>query len=166
MLGLKALRSRLVHLTAMALIATIAPAHAACNIVNGNAYGECRGVRINKGIKGHLTVRSYVSESGIIAGADVLKSGELLLSGVSNGDITVYEGGRLVLTGIVNGTVKNLGGRVDIEGILDHLHTTGGPVVVGGNVGSISGPGPVSYRNGAVVGGSPIDRAANSSNER
>ena len=133
--------------------------HPACNVVDGKAYGDCSGVRVNTGSKGHLTVRSYTSESAIIGGATVLKGGALELSGISNGDILVYRGGRLRLTGIVNGTVRNLGGNVEVEGILDRLYTSGGNVVVGGNVGSVSGDGPVHYKRGAVVGGIPIERA-------
>ncbi|MGH8708954.1 MAG: hypothetical protein ACREVD_12960, partial [Burkholderiales bacterium] len=110
-------------------------------------------------IKGHLTVRSYTSESGIIKGATVVRRGELELSGISKGDITVHKGARFVLTGMVNGTVNNLGGNVEIEGVLDHLHTTGGQVVIGGTVGSVSGPGRASYKKGAVVGGVPLEKA-------
>lgn len=77
------------------------------------------------------------------------------LSGVSNGDIFVYEGGRLRLSGIVNGTVINSRGSVEMEGILNHLHTTGGDVVIGGNVGSVSGNGEVIFEQGAVIGGVP-----------
>jgi hypothetical protein len=68
----------------------------------------------------------------------------------------VHEGGRLQLSGIVNGTVRNLGGSVEVEGILNHLHTTGGDVVVGGNVGSVSGEGGITFKEGAVIGGVPV----------
>ena len=156
-----AVTSRLLVSAAIAFLATIAPSHAACNIIDGKAYGDCAGVRINEGIKGHLTVRAYTAESGIIAGANVLKGGELALSGMSNGDITVHEGGRLVVTGIVDGTVKNLGGSVEIEGMLEHLHTVGGSVLIGGTVGTVSGPGPISYKKGAVVGGVPLQKPTN-----
>lgn len=161
MLVSTAVKSSLLVSAAIALFATIAPSHAACNITDGKAYGDCASVRINESIKSHLTVRSYTAESGIITGANVLKGGELALSGMSNGDITVHEGGRLVLTGIVNGTVKNLGGSVEIEGTLEHLHTTGGSVLIGGTVGSVSGPGSISYKKGAVVGGVPLQKAIN-----
>jgi hypothetical protein len=43
--------------------------------------------------------------------------------------------------------------------MLNHLHTTGGKVVIGGNVGSVSGEGVVSYKKGSVIGGVPLDRA-------
>jgi hypothetical protein len=54
----------------------------------------------------------------------------------------------------VNGTVINSGGSVEVEGILNHLHTTGGDVV-GGNVGSVSGDGEVIFKEGALIGGTP-----------
>jgi hypothetical protein len=150
--------SSLLAFAVATLFAINAPCHAACNIINGKAYGDCAGVRINEGIKRRLTVRSYTTESGFIAGANILKGGELALSGISNGDITVQEGGRLVLTGMVEGTVKNLGGSVEIEGMLDHLYTTGGSVVIGGTVGTVSGAGRIRYRKGAVVGGVPVQK--------
>jgi hypothetical protein len=78
------------------------------------------------------------------------------LSGVSNGDISVHEGGRLRLSGIANGTVRNSGGSVEVEGVLNHLHTTGGDVVIGGNVGSVSGDGEITFKEGAVIGGVPV----------
>jgi hypothetical protein len=152
-------RLMLVAFAMAASFATIAHCYGACNIIDGKAYGDCAGVRINEGIKGRLTVRSYITESGIIAGANVLNGSELALSGISNGDVTVHEGRRLVLTGMVQGTVKNLGGSVEIEGMLEHLYTTGGSVLVGGTVGSVSGPGPVRYKKGAVVGGVPLQKA-------
>jgi hypothetical protein len=128
----------------------------ACNIVGDMAYGDCSGVRVSRSTPEYLTVRSYISQTGIIGGATILKGGVLDLRGVSNGDISVYEGGRLRLSGIVNGTVRNLGGSVEVEGILNHLHTTGGDVVVGGNVGSVSGEGEVIFKEGAVIGGVPV----------
>ncbi|MEO8158266.1 MAG: hypothetical protein ABI648_10760 [Betaproteobacteria bacterium] len=115
-------------------------------------------VVVNEGTKGHLTVRTRTSEAAIIDGATILKGGTLELSGISNGDITVQRGGQLRVTGVVNGTVKNLGGSVEVEGMLHHLHTTGGKVIIGGNVGSVSGEGAVSYKKGAVIGGMPLDR--------
>ena len=155
----RAFHPRILAFAAVAFLGAGTPSHAACNIVDGKAYGDCAGVRINEGIKGKLTVRSYTSEGGIIEGATILKGGELDLRGISNGDITVYEGARLRLTGIVNGTVSNLGGNVEVEGMLEHLHTTGGEVVIGGSVGSVSGNGPASYKKGAVVGGVPVEKA-------
>ncbi|MDX2035055.1 MAG: hypothetical protein SFX72_00265 [Isosphaeraceae bacterium] len=140
-----------------ASIATNAPCYASCNIIDGKVYGDCRGVRLNDGVKGRLTVRSYTAASGIIAGAKILKGGELALSGMSNGDIIVHEGGRLVLTGTVNGTVKNLGGSVEIEGMLDRLYTIGGSSLIGGTVGTVFGTGPVRYKKGAVVSGVPVE---------
>lgn len=158
--------SRVLVPLAIVLVGAPSFTQAACNVVGGKAYGDCAGVRVNEGSKGHLTVRSYSSESAIIDGGTVLKGGVLELSGISNGDIVVHRGARLRLTGVVNGTVRNLGGTVEVEGILDRLYTTGGNVVVGGNVGSVSGDGPVSYKKGAVVGGVPLERAVRKSRKQ
>ena len=151
-------RQVLSAIAAVGLIELTVNAHAACNIVGGKAYGDCNGVRVIEGTKSRLTVRSYTSEAAIIRGATILRGGVLDLSGVSNGDITVHQGGRLRLTGVVNGTVKNLGGAVEVEGMLNHLHTTGGQVTIGGNVGSVSGQGTVSYKKGSLLGGVPIEK--------
>lgn len=142
---------------AAVMIGTTAPTSAACNIVNGKAYGDCAGVTVNRGTKQPLQVRSASSESGIVGGATVFADGSLHLSGISNGDITVHKMGRLFLAGVVNGTVRNLGGTVEVEGILDSLFTTGGEVKVGGTIGSVSGPGAVVFRRGSVLNGTPFD---------
>jgi hypothetical protein len=133
-----------------------APVQGACNIVGDKAYGDCSGVRLSRTTPEYLTVRSYLSQTGIIGGATILSGGVLDLSGVSNGDVFVHEGGRFRLSGIVNGTVRNSGGTVEVEGMLTHLHTTGGDVVIGGTVGSLSGEGEVTFKEGAVVGGVPV----------
>jgi len=143
-------------LVILGLLGPSASVQGACNIVGARAYGDCSGVRVSRSTPQYLTVRSYISQTGIIGGATILKGGVLDLSGVSNGDIFVHEGGRLQLSGIVNGTVRNLGGSVEVEGILNHLHTTGGDVVVGGNVGSVSGEGGITFKEGAVIGGVPV----------
>lgn len=156
-----ALRSRILlrSLLTIGLSVVVSSAYSACNIVGGKAYGDCEGIRVTNGSNGHLTVRGHVVETGIIDGATVLQGGSLDLSGISNGDITVNRGARLRLTGVVGGTVKNTGGHVEIEGIVDHLYTTGGTTVVGGNVGHVSGNGAVQYKKGAVLGGVPFAKA-------
>jgi hypothetical protein len=151
---------RLSALFAFVVIGVLGPSasvQGACNIVGDKAYGDCSGVRVSRSTPEYLTVQSYRSQTGIIRGATILKGGVLDLSGVSNGDISVYQGGRLRLSGVVNGTVRNLGGSVEVEGILSHLYTTGGDVVVGGSVGSVSGEGEVTFKKGAVIGGVPVD---------
>ena len=141
---------------------TLAAPHAAlaaCNIVNGKAYGDCQNVSVNRGTKPALNVRSYVSESAIVAGATVHSGGSLHLTGVSNGDIVVKRGGQLSVTGIVNATVRNDGGTVEIEGIVSQLISNGGRAAVGGQVGSFSGTGPVAFKKGAVLNGTPLERS-------
>ncbi|WP_394809252.1 hypothetical protein [Nitrosomonas sp.] len=155
----QAIARRILAFAAIGFFAAGTTVHAACNIINGKAYGDCAGTQINKGIKGHLTVRSSISESGIIAGATILKGGQLHLSGISNGDIEVHKGALLRLTGTVNGTVNNLDGNVEVEGTLNHLHTIGGKVIIGGSVKYASGKGCISYKKGAVVNEMPVNEA-------
>ena len=57
---------------------------------------------------------------------------------------------------MVNGTVENEGGRITIEGIVERLHSSGGTAVVNGQVGSVSGSGPVTINAGAVLNGVPV----------
>jgi hypothetical protein len=134
------------------------PSWAACNIVNGKAYGDCQGITVRQGSKAALNVRSYVTEGAIVAGATVYFGGSLYLSGISGGDIIVKKGGRLLVSGIVNGTVRNDGGIVEIEGIIEHLVSNGGSAVVGGQVGGVSGEGPVIFKKGSVLQGNPLER--------
>jgi|GEM_PF-7130058 len=128
---------------------------AACNIINGQAYGDCGGVTINQGGKGYLFVTNTVFESGIISGATVRRGGALELSGVSDGNIVVEKGGKLTVTGVVNGNIINKGGHIAVEGSVHRIKTTGGTVVISGIVDQVTGNGPITYSKGAVVGGIP-----------
>lgn len=140
------------------LLANAGHSIAACNIANGNAYGDCANVQVNTGSKKHLKVRGHASESRTIEGATVFSGASLALSGVSNSDITVNKGGALHVSGVVNGAIKNLGGVVEIEGSVQEVQTTGGRVVIGGIVGTVTGTGAVTYKKGAVIGGVLTER--------
>jgi hypothetical protein len=129
--------------------------HAACNIIDGKAYGDCEGVNLNVVSPQRLAVHSKAIESGIISGATIFQGGDLEFRGLAMGDIIVHKGGRLLVSGIVNATVTNLGGRVEIEGMVDHVHAERGEVIIGGNVSGVSGGGTVKYKKGAVIGGIP-----------
>lgn len=156
----------LVFSSVYAMLSVLGPAEAACNVVDGKAYGDCAGVRVVEGTNGHLTIRSDRSESAIIDGATILRGGTLHLSGVSNGDILVHRGASLRLTGVVNGTIKNEGGTVEVEGLASRVHTNGGNVVIGGNVGSVSGEGTVTYKRGALIGGVPVEKTVRTKGKR
>src|SRR5690606_31980255 len=110
--------------------------------------GDCMGVTVNNESRGHLTVRSYITESAVISGATVLPGGALELRGISNGEIVVLKGGKLALFGVANGTVRALGGTVEVDGILGHLHAEGGNIVIRGTVGSISGDADCTIEKG------------------
>lgn len=131
---------------------------AACNVINGKAFGECGNVTIRNGPKPHLNVRGSKTESAIVSGATVYAGGYLHLSGVSGSDITVHKGGRLLVSGVVNATIHNLGGQVEVEGIVDSLVTVGGKVIIGGSVGAVSGSGAIMFRRGSVLGGVPFEQ--------
>ncbi len=129
---------------------------AACNIVSGEAYGDCGGVTINKGTNGFLKVASYKSISEIIDGAQILPGGTLFLSGMNNGNISVAKNGKLVVTGTSDGTITNNGGTVEIEGTASSVVANSGSTIISGIASHVSGNGKITYIKGAVVNGMPI----------
>ena len=137
---------------------SVADTYAACNIIDGRGYGDCAGVNIRSGPQKALEVRGHIAESAIVEGATVYAGGSLNLSGISNGDILVHRGAQFTLTGVVNGAIRNEGGSIRIEGIVHRLESNGGNVVVGGNVGSVSGSGPITFKIGSVLGGIPLEQ--------
>ena len=74
----------------------------------------------------------------------------------ANGDILVKKGGHLSVTGVVNAAVRNEGGVVEIEGSVSQLISNGGRAVVDGQVGNVSGSGPVTFNKGSVLQGAPL----------
>jgi hypothetical protein len=134
------------------------PSYSVCNIVGNTAYGDCSGVNVNSQERRKLSVKSSITESAIVAGAIVHNGGYLTLNGVSTGDIHVRKGGSLVVYGVVSGTVNNAGGNIDISGIVNHLHSTGGQAIVTGQVGSFSGQGLVHFKKNSILQGQPILR--------
>jgi hypothetical protein len=134
-------------------------AHAACNIVDGKAYGDCGSMTIRSGAKPALEVHGYIAESAIISGATIHPGGFLHLSGILNGDIAVRRGGQLTVTGMANGVVRSDGGAVTVEGIVQRLESNGGTTTVGGNVHSVGGSGSIYFKSGSVLAGVPIDKA-------
>ena len=134
-------------------------ANAACNIVNGKAYGDCQNVTVRQGENAAIYVRSHTIENAIISGATVYAGGYLHLGGVCNGDINVKKGGQLFLTGVVNGTIRNEGGILEIDGIVSRVVSNGGKASVGGQVDTFSGNGPATFNKGAVLQGLSLERA-------
>lgn len=127
-----------------------------CNVVNGKAYGDCKGINVNTGPKGKLVVTTAVAESGMIDGAIVKRGGSLQLSGMSVGDIIVEAGAILEVNGTVNGTITNNGGKVRIGGTARSVRVNSGSLEVFGMVDSVSGSGTITYQKGAVIGGKPV----------
>ena len=140
-----------------ALFCAYSWAHSACNIVNGKAYGDCTGVKINAAPSKFSIVSSYSVESGIISGARVENGGTFYLSGISNGNISVASGGKLYVTGIVNGAVTNNGGLVEIEGDVSHVIANSGTTTISGIADSVTGESKVIYQKGAVINGNPVE---------
>lgn len=142
-----------VTLALVLVVLSSLPATAACNIINGQVFGDCSNVTINRAPPIKLEVRTAQSESNVIAGAVIFPKGALHLSGMSSGDIIVRAGGSLRVTGMVNGQILNEGGSVTVEGTAGALVMFGGSAHISGMVGSISGDGTVTCEVGAVIGG-------------
>jgi len=138
------------------LITLWSPLVSACNVVNGEAYGDCSHVNIKTVKDEALIISSSRSESGIISSVIIKRGGLLKLSGISVGDITVEAGGLLEISGQVNGAIINNGGKVKVNGIAWVIRMNGGSVDISGVVESVSGSGLVTYQKGAVVGGRPV----------
>lgn len=128
-------------------------AHAACNIVNGVAYGDCGSVTINTGKVPFMTIDNYGSLSGISEGAHVLDSGTLTVSGVAD-RVVVEPGGSVQVSGIVSRL--EVGGTAYVSG---HVNTIvlrdGSKITVEGVVGTIFGRGFATFISGSVVSGRP-----------
>lgn len=132
-------------------------ASAACNIVNGVAYGDCAGVTVNNGRATFEVVNSYRSLSGISEGAQVLSGGSVSVSGVA--DRVIVERGR---TASVSGIVQRLevSGTAHVSGQVNFiLLRDRGRVTVEGIVSGISGNGFALLEAGSVIAGRPTDAA-------
>ena len=141
---------------AFTVLATlIAPsAHAACNIVDGKAYGDCSNVTINRGTSPRITVDGYRSAAGVIAGARVVSGGSFYLSGIAEGPIIVERGGRVSISGIAG--VVRLAGMGSVSGKARHVILEGGHLDVDGQIGSVSGRGTARFAPGSILGGRPL----------
>ncbi len=128
-------------------------ASAACNIVNGRAYGDCAGVTVNTGSTPFQVIGTYRSRSGISEGAQVLSGGSLSVSGIAD-RVIVEQGG----TAHISGTVQRLevSGVAHVSGTVNSiLLRDSGCVIVEGIVGGISGNGTALLETGSADAGRP-----------
>ncbi len=116
-----------------------------CTIENDVIQGDCPKS------KSTLIVKSSITEVGVIGGAIIYNAGNLDLRGISNGDITVYEGGNLSVSGHVNATVINDGGTVDIKGHVKFLQGNSGNSSVEGFADHATGR--INLKKGSIVNG-------------
>lgn len=72
-----------------------------------------------------LKVHKQVLERAIVEGTTVYVGGSLDLGGIANWDVSVNPLGRLSVTVGFNAAIKNNGGLVEIEGVVDHLFSRG-----------------------------------------
>ena len=122
-----------------------------CSISNGVASGDCGPMKF-------LEVAGSERVDKVVPGAHVRSGGSLDVSGMVTGDVTVERGGYAVIRGQVNGVVVNNGGRVEVHGMANRVQANGGETTIHGMVQSVSGPGSVRYKAGAIVGGVRVER--------
>lgn len=132
--------------------------YASCNIVGGQAYGNCSGVTINRGKAKFEEVTSSRTVGGISEGAMVMRSGYLSISGISD-RVIVEEGGRAAVSGQVG--VLRVAGSASVSGMVRSVVLDGGDIEIIGIVGSLSGQGSARLAAGSVVGGVPTPEARN-----
>lgn len=130
-------------------------ATAACNIVNGKAYGDCSGVTVNTGRKAFQVIDRYHSLAGVSEGAQVLSGGSLSVSGVAD-RVIIEIGGTAYISGVVG--LLEVSGTANITGrVTSILLRDGGRVTIEGIVGGITGEGTAVLEAGSVIGGLPIE---------
>lgn len=131
-------------------------ANAACNIVNGVAYGNCAGVTVNTKQTPFQVIKSYGSLTGISEGAHVLAGGSLSVSGIAD-RVIVDRGGSARISGILHRLVVS--GSASVTGQVGTiLLRDGGRVTIDGIVGDISGNGTALLNIGAVISGHPTEK--------
>lgn len=141
------------EIAVLACIMWAPSAQAACNIVNGVAYGDCAGVTVNTGREPFRTIDNHGTLSGISAGAHVLDGGTLSVSGTAD-HVIVDAGGSALITGVV--TRLEVSGVANVSGQVNTLVLSdGGQVTIEGIVGVIFGLGHATLIEGSVVSGRP-----------
>ena len=103
-----------------------------------------------------LVVRTNSIETGIIKGATVYSGGNLMLTGVSKGELIVKHGGNLFVSGVADGGITNDGGNVEITGVASFIFANAGTTTIRGVVKAVKGHGKVNYVKGSIVGGKKI----------
>ena len=136
------------------ILATViaAPASASCNIVNGEDYGDCAGVTINRGSDAFREVSGNSSISGISDGARVVRGGRLSVSGIAQ-RVIVEDGAHAEIKGTAN--LVEVAGTAVISGSVAEIKLSGGEVNISGVVGYVSGKGIIHARSGSVIEGVP-----------
>jgi hypothetical protein len=126
---------------------------AACNILNGVAYGDCAGVSVNTGRTSFQVVDTYRTLSGISEGAQVLSGGSLMVSGTAQ-RVIVEQGGMAQVSGIVQQV--EVSGTAQVSGQVGTiLLRDGGRAIVQGIAGQILGNGTALLEAGSVVASRP-----------
>ena len=130
-------------------------ATAACNIVNGKAYGDCAGVTVNTGRTAFQVIDRYHSLAGVSEGAQVRSGGSLSVSGLAD-RVIVEMGGAAYVSGVVR--LLEVSGTASITGqVTSIILRDGGRVTIEGVVGGITGEGTAVLEAGSVIGGLPTE---------
>ena len=131
--------------------------YAACAVVNGKKYGDCRGVTVNEIPKNYTPKILKGNFSGLTNG-DAKVNNSATLNGTVSGDITINSGARLTVRGRVGGNIENYGrlfltGMVD--GVIVNLGNSSATLegIVGGNIFGKN----FNKKPGSIISGIPTE---------
>ena len=126
---------------------------AACNIMNGVAYGDCANVTVNTGRTSFQVVDTYRALTGISEGAQVRTGGSLEVFGTAQ-RVIVERGGMASISGTVQQV--EVRGTVQVSGQVGTiLLRNGGRAIVEGIVGQILGDGTALLEAGSIIASRP-----------
>jgi hypothetical protein len=128
-----------------------------CNVVNGQAYGDCANVTVRTEALPAFAARGFQEVTGIYKGAEVPSGATLVVKGIIENTTHVFNGGKLVVQGIVDQVVCD-GGVIQVDGHASAVVMDGCTLRVSGIVDTARGTGTVSYRPGAVVNDIPYEK--------
>lgn len=128
---------------------------AACAVVDGKTYGDCRGVNIN--IIPHNSNPTILSGniSGMTNGDALVKS-SATVNGLVNGSIKIEKNASLNVSGMVGGSIENYG-KLHVNGTIDGniINFGSGTTTIEGTVGGKLFGENFKAKPGSIISGIP-----------
>ena len=131
--------------------------HAACAVVNGKKYGDCRGVTVNETPKNYTPKILKGDFYGKING-DAKVNNSATLNGSVTGNITISSGAKLTVVGFVGGNIENYG-KLFLKGIVDGVVVNLGnsSATIEGTVGGNTFGKNFNKKPGSIISGVPTE---------